>query len=249
MESYIQQGDCLLLMETIPDKSIDMILCDLPYGLTQNPYDKPIPFEKLWANYKRIIKPNGVIALFGQGQFFIDLVESNRKWYRYDIVWDKVLTSGFLNAKRMPLRRHEQVAVFYQKLPTYNPQFSEGQPLHGRGKTYVNKPIKNHNYGKFKNTEDDRKGSTEKYPTSIIRESKAHPSKAIHPTEKPVKLLEYLIKTYTNEGEIVLDNCMGCGSTVIACMRTKRKYIGFELAEEYFLTAQERIIKENMKGG
>ena len=119
MESYIQQGDCLLLMENIPDGSIDMILCDLPYGVTQNPYDKPIPFERLWANYKRIIKPNGVIALFGQGQFFIDLVASNRAWYRYDIVWDKVLTTGFLNAKRMPLRRHEQVAIFYQKLPTY----------------------------------------------------------------------------------------------------------------------------------
>lgn len=249
MESYIKQGDCLDLMQEIPEQSIDMVLCDLPYGLTQNPNDKRLPFDELWKSYKRIIKPNGVIALFGQGKFFIDLVASNRAWYRYDIVWDKVLTTGFLNAKRMPLRRHEQVAIFYKKLPTYHPQFSEGQPLHGRGKTYINKPIKNQNYGKFKNVEDVRCGSTEKYPTSIIRTAKAHPSKALHPTEKPVKLLEYLIQTYTNENDMVLDNCMGCGSTIVACIKTKRKYIGFELAEEHFTVAQNRVLQENEIGG
>ena len=249
MESYIKQGDCLELMQEIPEQSIDMILCDLPYGLTQNPNDKRLPFDELWKSYKRIIKPNGVVALFGQGKFFIDLVASNRAWYRYDIVWDKVLTTGFLNAKRMPLRRHEQVAIFYKKMPTYHPQFTKGQPLHGRGKTYVNKPIKNQNYGKFKNVEDVRRGSTEKYPTSIIREAKVHLSKALHPTEKPVKLLEYLIQTYTNENDVVLDNCMGCGSTIVACIKTKRKYIGFELAEEHFMIAQNRVLQENETGG
>ena len=129
-------------MKDIPSKSIDMILCDLPYGVTQNPCDKKLPYDELWKEYKRIIKDNGAIVLFGQGKFYIELVESNRKWFRYDLVWDKVLISGFLNANRMPLRRHEQIAVFYKKLPKYRPQFTEGQPLHGRGKAYKDKAMK-----------------------------------------------------------------------------------------------------------
>ena len=132
----LRLGDCLELMKDIPDKSIDMILCDLPYGKTQNKKDKPLPFDKLWAEYKRIIKDNGCIALFGQGTFYVDLVNSNRKMFRYDLVWDKGLTSGFLNANRMPLRQHEQIAIFYKKQPLYNPQFSKGEPLHGKGTVY-----------------------------------------------------------------------------------------------------------------
>ena len=149
------------LMKEIPSKSLDMILCDLPYGVTKNPCDKKLPYEELWREYKRIIKDNGAILLFGQGKFYVELVESNRKWFRYDIVWDKVLISGFLNANRMPLRRHEQIAVFYKKLPKYRPQFTEGQPLHGRGKAYKDKAMKNQNYGSFEPTDDVRCGSTE----------------------------------------------------------------------------------------
>jgi len=237
----LHQGDCLELMKNIPDGSVDMILCDLPYGKTRNKKDKPLPFEPLWEQYKRIVKANGAIVLFAQGTFFVDLVNSNRKMYRYDLVWDKQLKSGFLNAKRMPLRQHEQIAVFYKKLPTYNPQFSQGKPLHSKGFSYKSKELKNQNYGKFHATDDVRAGSTEKYPASILPFTKPHPSVAQHRTEKPVALLEYLVKTYTNPGEVVLDNCMGSGSTGIACVNTGRNFIGMELDSNYFQIAQQRI--------
>lgn len=230
-------------MKEIPDNSIDLILCDLPYGVTQNKKDIPISFESLWEQYQRIIKEHGAILLFGQGLFYIDLVNSNRKLYRYDLIWDKKLTTGFLNAGRMPLRKHEQIAVFYKKLPTYNPQFSEGKPLHGKGSSYLDKELKNNNYGKFTATDNSRAGSTQKYPTSIITYEKPHPSVAVHPTQKPIDLLTYLITTYTNEGDVVLDNCMGSGSTIIAAISTNRKYIGIELDEKYFEIAKNRIEK------
>lgn len=230
-------------MKEVPDNSIDLILCDLPYGVTQNRKDIPISFEKLWEQYQRIIKEHGAILLFGQGLFYIDLVNSNRKLYRYDLIWDKKLTTGFLNANRMPLRKHEQIAVFYKKLPIYNPQFSEGKPLHGKGSTYLNKELKNSNYGKFNATDNSRAGSTQKYPTSIITYEKPHPSVAVHPTQKPIDLLVYLINTYTNESDVVLDNCMGSGSTIIAAITTNRKYIGMELDEKYFEIAKNRIEK------
>lgn len=239
----LYQGDCLEEMKQIKDKSIDMILCDLPYGTTQNKSDIIIPFEPLWKQYERIIKDNGAIILFSQGVFYIDLVNSNRKLFRYDLVWDKCLVSGFLNAKRMPLRQHEQIAVFYKKLPTYNPQFTQGKPLHSKGIAYTNKEIKNQNYGKFNITDDTRAGSTQKYPTSIIKFQKPHPSITIHRTQKPVELLEYLIKTYTNENDIILDNCMGSGSTGVACKNLNRNFIGIELDENYFNIAKERIDK------
>lgn len=241
MKSYVKQGDCIDLMKEIPYKSIDMILCDLPYGVTANREDKPIPFNLLWREYCRIIKDNGCIALFGQGTFFVDLVNSNRKLYRYDLVWNKILTSGFLNANCMPLRQHEQIAIFYKKKPTYNPQFTEGKPLHGKGISYKVKESINNNYNKFNTIEDNRKGSIKKYPTSIISFSKPHSSIAIHRTEKPIELLEYLIKTYTNAGEIVLDNCMGSGNTCIAAGNTHRKYIGFEINKMYFDIALARL--------
>ena len=241
MELYC--GDCLEIMKSIPDKSIDLILCDLPYGKTKNKKDKPLPFVPLWEQYKRIIKDNGAILLFGQGTFYIDLVNSNRKMFRYDLVWDKALISGFLNAKRMPLRQHEQIAVFYKKLPTYNPQFSQGRPLHSKGTSYIHKPIKNQNYGQFYATDDSRKGSTQKYPTSILHFAKPHPSVAKHRTEKAVRLLQYLVKTYTNEGDTVLDNCMGSGSTGVACMYANRDFIGIELDRDCFVEASERIEK------
>ena len=235
-------GDCIEEMSKLKGKSIDLILTDLPYGVTQNEKDVRIPFEPLWEQYERIIKDNGAILLFCQGVFFVDLVNSNRKLYRYDLTWDKVLTSGFLNAKRMPLRQHEQIAVFYKKQPTYIPQMSIGKPLHSKGRSYKHKDIVNNNYGKFNVTDDSRSGSTEKYPTSILRFAKPHPSSALHPTEKPVALLEYLIKTYTREEETVLDSCMGSGSTGIACLNTNRNFIGIELDDNVFNKSKERII-------
>lgn len=243
MNIDLRQGDCLELMKDIPDKSIDLILCDLPYGETNNAYDKPLPFKPLWEHYLRIIKDNGAILLFAQGKFYIDLVNSNRKMFRYDLVWDKQLTTGFLNANRMPLRQHEQIAVFYKKLPTYHPQFTQGKPLHGKGTAYKTKPFKNENYGNFRQIDDSRKGSTEKHPTSILSFAKPHPSIAKHRTEKSIKLLEWLIKSYSDEDALVLDNCMGSGTTGEACVNTNRNFIGMELDKQYFYIAKERIVK------
>lgn len=228
-------------MREIENASVDMILCDLPYGVTQNKADIALPFAPLWAEYERIIKPNGCIALFAQGAFYVELVSSNRRLFRYDLVWDKVLTTGFLNAGRMPLRRHEQIAIFYKRLPPFHPQFSEGAPLHSKGIAYRSKELTNRNYGAFHATDDSRAGSTQKYPASILRFAKPHPSVARHPTEKPVELLCWLIRSYTEPGALVLDNCMGCGSTGVACVITERDFIGIELDAGCFAGAKARI--------
>lgn len=234
-------GDCLELMKNIPDKSIDLILADLPYGTTKNKWDSVIPLEELWKHYKRITKKNSAIVLFGQDKFSAKLMLSNEKWHRYNLIWKKgKRTSGFLNARRMPLRNHEDILIFYDKLPTYNPQFREGQPLHGRGSLYKTKDGVNNNYGKFDSKlEDKRKGSTIKYPISVLEYERPHPP--IHPTQKPVALLEYLIKTYTNSEMLVLDNTMGVGSTMVACKNTNRKGIGIEKEQKYFDIAVKRI--------
>lgn len=237
----LYNGDCLELMKKIPAKSIDMILCDLPYGITRCKWDVEIDLEQLWIQYERIIKDNGVICLFAQTKFFIKLVNSNAKLFRYDLVWDKVLVTGFLNANRQPLRQHEQIAIFYKKQPTYNPQMGIGKPLHGKGKIKSENIKKNNVYGKLYKTPDIRKGSTEKYPTSILKFQKIHSSKMMYPTEKPINLLECLIKTYTNENEIVLDNCMGSGTTGIACQNTNRNFIGIEINKETFELAKKRL--------
>ena len=231
-------GDCLEEMKNIPDKSIDMILCDLPYGQTKNKWDSIIPFEKLWEQYNRIIKDNGAIVLFANGMFTAELMMSNKKMWKYNLVWDKVLTSGFLNANRMPLRQHEDICVFYKKLPTYNPQKFEGKPNHSKGKPKENA---NNNYGEFNFIDNSAKHGNMKHPTSIVTFSKPHPSKMLHPTEKSIDLCEWLIKTYTNENEVVLDNCMGSGSTGVACINANRKFIGIELEEKYFNIAKNRI--------
>lgn len=240
----IKQGDCLELMKEIPDKSIDMILCDLPYGTTKNKWDSVLPFDKMWEQYDRIIKENGCIALFADGMFMSDLMQSNKKLWRYNLVWDKELISGFLNANRMPLRSHEEICIFYKKLPTYNPQFTEGEPLHGMGTKFSQEKNKNNNYGNFdscNNPSAKRTGDTKKYPKSIVKFPRPASCVMIHPTQKPVELLEYLIKTYTNEGETVLDNCMGSGSTGVACINTNRNFIGYELDKKYFEIARKRL--------
>lgn len=239
-------GDCLIEMQGISDKSVDMILTDLPYGTLNRgnraaQWDRQLPFDKLWQQYERVIKDNGAIILFGQGKFTAKLMQSNLKLWRYNLVWDKVLSGGFLNANRMPLRSHEDILVFYRKQPIYNPQMNEGEPPHGKGKSYKEKVLANNCYGAHRATEDVRKGSTEKFPTSILRFSKPHPSVAVHPTQKPVELLEWLIRTYTNEGDTVLDSCMGSGSTGVACKNTRRHFIGIESEENYFQIALKRM--------
>lgn len=242
----LYKGDCLYLMNNIPDKSIDMILCDLPYGVlnksNQNArWDSVIPFEQLWEHYTRIVKDNAAIVLFGSGMFTADLMESQRKLWRYNLIWNKVATTGFLNANRMPLRQHEDICIFYKKLPVYNPQMVTvglHRKNHSRGK--LENPAKNSCYGDF--VEMPTVISDKKYPTSIVSISKEHCNgKFFHPTQKPVALLEWLIKTYTNENDIVLDNCMGSGSTGVACVNTNRKFIGMEIQEEFFDIARERI--------
>ena len=244
------QGDCLELMNKIPNKSIDMILCDLPYGTTKNKWDSALPFDKMWEQYDRIIKENGCIALFADGMFMSDLMQSNKKLWRYNLVWDKELISGFLNANRMPLRSHEEICIFYKKLPTYNPQFTDGEPLHGMGTKFSQEKNKNNNYGNFdscNNPSAKRTGDTKKYPKSIVKFPRPASCVMIHPTQKPVELLEWLIKTYTNENDFVLDNCMGSGSTGVAAVGINRNFIGMELEEKYFNIAKERIESVNKK--
>lgn len=238
------QGDCLELMAKIPNKSIDMILCDLPYQRTQNQWDIMIPIDKLWEQYNRIIKDNGCIALFADGMFMAELMMSNKKMWKYNLVWDKVLPSGFLNANRMPLRSHEEICIFYKKQPTYNPQKVKGKPNHSKGKP---KECENNNYGDFEFVDNSKELGDMKHPVSILKFSKPHPSVSVHPTQKSVEVCEWLIKSYTNEGELVLDNCMGSGSTGVACLNTGRNFIGMELDEKYFNIAKERIENINKK--
>jgi site-specific DNA-methyltransferase (adenine-specific) len=225
-------------MKEIKDKSVDMILCDLPYGTTQNKWDSIIDLELLWKQYKRIIKDNGAIVLTAQDKFTAKLILSNEEIHKYNLVWDKVLTSGFLNANRMPLRVHENICIFYKKLPTYNPQKVIGEKNHSKGtmKTDVN-----NNYGKYGKIDNTEILGDMKHPKSIITFQKPHPSKCLHPTQKPLELFEWLIKTYTDEGDIVLDNCMGSGTTGVACKNLNRNFIGMELDDKYFKIAKERI--------
>lgn len=243
----IYNEDCLEGMKKIDDGSIDCIICDLPYQVLNKSnenakWDNIIPFDKLWEQYNRIIKENGAIVLFCQGMFTAQLMMSNPSMWRYNLIWKKGNRStGFLNSKRMPLRCHEDIAVFYKKLPTYNPQKIKGAKNHSRGN--VKSEQKNQCYGKFDASvaQDDLSGM--KYPTSIIDVEKEH-CKTFHPTQKPVELISYLVRTYTNEGDLVLDNCMGSGTTAIACIRENRNFIGFELDKEYFEKATNRINEE-----
>jgi len=232
----LYNDDCFNIFPTIADKSVDLICCDLPYGTTKNKWDSILPFDQLWEHYERIIKENGAIVLFGQDKFSAHLMLSNEKLHRYNLIWKKGnRVSGFLNAKKMPLRNHEDILVFYKKLPTYNPQMEFGEKSHSRGRT--DKAITNNCYGAFHLTEDNL--SNEKYPKSVLNFAKPHPP--IHPTQKPVALLEYLIKTYTNEGDLVLDNCMGSGTCGVACKILNRQFIGIEKSKKYFDMAEKRI--------
>lgn len=240
MTEKLLQGDCLELLPTIQDNSIDLILADLPYGgMTANKWDNMIPLEPLFKQYERIIKDHGAVLLFGMGKFGASLIMNAPKKmpYRYDWIWVKSLPVGFLNANRMPLRAHENIYVFYKHLPTYNPQMRTGFKPYDRG--YV-ADKGGRNYGTLSNNYNPRKSNGDRFPVDVITFSNGN-NHYVHPTQKPVDLLEYLIKTYTNEGMTVLDNCMGSGSTGVAAKELKRNFIGMELDEKYFEIAKQRI--------
>lgn len=242
----IIKGDCLEIMQQLIEEGIkvDMVLTDPPYAKTKNSWDTVIPFDKMWTLINSINKNNGAVLLFGQGSFSSKLMLSNEKHHKCNLVWDKVLPGGFLNANRMILPVHEDILVFYSKQPTFNPQKTIGKPNNSRGKPSEN--LKNNNYGNFSQKENsDFSGM--KFPKSILQFAKPHPSVSVHPTQKPIELLEYLIKTYTNEGDTVLDFTMGSGSTGVACVNTGRKFIGIELDDKYFEIAKERIEKAEIE--
>ena len=234
----LMKGDCLEIMKEIPDGSVDLILTDPPYGTTQCKWDSVIPFEPMWAELKRVIKPNGAIVLFGVEPFSSLLRCSNIKDFKYDWVWEKSKATGFLNSKRQPLRAHEIISVFYSKPPTYAPQMTEGVAYN---KGVRKEQTQNDVYGSFDQVEVKSDGL--RFPRSVQYFKTAESEGGFHKTQKPVALLEYLIKTYTNEGETVLDFTMGSGSTGVACLNTNRKFISVEMNEEYFNIAKDRIEK------
>ncbi len=241
MPGTIVHGNCLRVMRLIPNKSIDMILCDLPYGTTQNRWDSIIPLDLLWNQYLRIIKDNAAIVLFAQSPFDKILGVSNLKMLRYEWIWHKTEATGHLNARRAPMKAHENILVFYRKKPTYNPQKTSG---HIRKTSITDRSKKTDKcYGiQHGITPYD---STDRFPRDVIQFSTDKQHCAIHPTQKPVALCEYLIRTYTNEGDKVLDNCMGSGSTIIACINTKREYIGIEKYKNIYKRAIKRIKKHS----
>lgn len=226
-------GDCLELMKNIQDGSVDLVLCDLPYGTTRNQWDIRIPFEPLWEQYHRVCKRNAAIVLFSQMPFTAELVMSNRREFRYEWIYEKNRSSGFLNANRMPMKAHENICVFYAVLPTYNPQLKRGSH-HNRRSGYSSS-----NYGKFNRTKHSI--SYYHHPTDVIFFEGHQLRERTHPTQKPTNLLEYLIRTYTNAGETVLDNCMGSGSCGVAAVNTARDFIGIELDAGYYEIACKRI--------
>lgn len=236
----LHNGDCLTVMKDISDKSIDLILCDLPYGTTKCSWDVIIPFDKLWEQYERIIKDNGAIILFGQEPFSSLLRVSNLKMYRYDIYWEKERLTNVMQVKRRVGKTIETISVFYKNQPTYNPQMIKYD-----GPLRSNK-VKNGKLGKLIDDNNDKSvkeyvDTGYRYPTQIWKFKRDTLTSNLHPTQKPVALLEELIKTFSNEGDLILDNCMGSGSTGIACINTNRHFIDIELDKKYFDIAKERI--------
>lgn len=231
-------GDCLEVMKLIDDATIDLILCDLPYGVTKNKWDSVIDLKKLWSEYERVIKDNGAIVLFGQDKFTAKLMLSNEKLHRYNLIWEKTTPTGHLNAKRMPLRSHEDIMVFYKKLPTYNPQKTTGHERKVSTAKHKRNSKKTTNYGEHGLTTYD---STERYPKSVLTFATDKQKEALHPTQKPLALMEYLIATYTNEGETVLDNCAGSGTTGLAAKNLNRNYIMIENDEINYKTCIKRV--------
>lgn len=243
-------ADCEEAMQGVGSGTVDMVLSDWPYGMTECDWDVPLNAGVVWEQYKRICKPNAAVILMAKQPFTTDLIQSNRDWYRYSLVWLKNISTGFLDAKVMPLRTHEDTCVFYAKKPTYNPQMESGYPRKTSKASSKRKCKAAEIYSKAINLSDY--DSTERYPISVLYfESDKHVC-SLHPTQKPVALFEYLIKTYTNKGAVVLDNCAGSGTTAIAAMNTERNFICFEKSEEIFNAAAWRIqnhtVQQRMQG-
>lgn len=231
--------ECLECMSYLPPASVDMILCDLPYGTTACKWDSVIPFEPLWEQYRRVCKKNAAIVLTSAQPFTSMLVMSNLRDFKYDWCWRKPKGTGHLNAKKQPMRDKEDVLVFYQEQCTYNPQFTAGTPYKDKaGKDHLAKTSMTGSYGVYTNYREDNEGK--RYPKQVIEFGVVERG-TLHPTQKPVALMEYLIKTYTHPGQLVLDNTMGSGTTGVACMNTGRRFIGIERDEKYFGIAEKRI--------
>ena len=242
MINEVHQGDCLEILKQVPDGSVDMVLCDLPYGTTRCKWDTIIPFEPLWDEYRRVTKKNAAIVLTAAQPFTSVLIASNLKEFKYNWVWEKSKATGYLNAKKMPMRAHEDVCVFYRKPPTYNPQMWESTP-YNKGSAHRPTEV----YGKqkevlVKNDTGLRYPRTVQYFKTAESEGKVY-----HPTQKPISLFRYLIETYTNEGEVVLDSCLGAGTTALAALSCNRNFIGMELAEEYVKISRDRIKEYKIK--
>lgn len=239
LKNTLFEGDCLEIMKSFPRGSIDMILCDLPYGTTQNKWDSIIPLDKLWKEYERVIKPSGVIALTTQGLFTAQLMLSNTKIFKYKLSWVKSKATNFLNAKKQPLRKHEDVCIFYRNhkyKPTYHPQMTEGEP-YNKG---VRKKQLTGSYGDFDSIEV--KSTGKRYPTDVIYFKTAESEGEVyHPTQKPIELGRYLVKTYTNKGDLVLDNTFGSGSFLVAAALEGRNFVGIELNKETTLHKKTNI--------
>ena len=226
----VLEGDCLEIMKQLPDKSIDMVLCDLPYGTTQNKWDSVIPLGELWQQYRRIVKDDGAIVLTSQGMFTAELMVSNPKMFRYKWIWEKSKSTNFLNAKKQPLRKHEDVCVFYRRQPVYHPQMIDGEP-YDKG---IRKNQMSGSYGDFQPVHVHSDGK--RYPTDIIYFKTAESEgKVFHPTQKPVELGRYFVRTYTNPDDIVLDNTSGSGSFLVAALLEGRNFIGIEKNENVAL--------------
>ena len=237
----IYNEDCLEGMKRIPDGSVDCIVCDLPYGTTACAWDSVLPFDKLWEQYKRIIKDNGAIVLFAKQPFASDLISSNRDMFRYELIWEKTRAGNNMQVKKQPAAIHENIEVFYKKQPTYNDiKFTVNEKYIDKRKSIRDSFYKSEHYkGVMKRKSDD--GT--RHPQSILPFNSVW-HKGMHPTQKPVALIQYLIRTYSNEGDTILDNCMGSGTTAIAAIREKRNFIGFELNKEYYDKACNRIKME-----
>lgn len=238
ISNNLWEGDCLQLMSRIPDGAVDLILCDLPYGTTQNRWDSVIDLDDLWAQYQRILKLGGVIVLTAQGVFTAKLILSNEAWFKYKIVWEKSKATNFLNAKKQPLRKHEDVCVFYEKPGTYNPQMGAGSP-YDKG---IRKNQLTGSYGDFLPAHVQSKGN--RYPTDIVyfKTAESEPERSVwHPTQKPVDLGRYLVRTFSNEGDLVLDNAFGSGSFLVAAAMENRRFLGIERNKEVHLFKNERV--------
>lgn len=245
-KNSVIQGDCLEVMKNIPDKSVHMILCDLPYGTTQNKWDSIIDLKKLWEQYERIITDNGCIALTSQGVFTAKLILSNEKLFKYKTVWIKFKATNFLNSKKQPLRKHEDICIFYKNQPTYNPQMTNGE-AYDKG---IRKDQFTGSYGDFKPRHVKSNG--ERYPNDVVYfeeqriddfvyiKTAESEGKVLHPTQKPIELGRYLIRTYTNEGDIVLDNTCGVGSFLLSAILEDRNFIGIEKNEDVLLHKVEK---------